>query len=623
MASLALPQQRIGNFLAVVLAVSWKVACTVVTNDTNIAAGKTYDYVIAGAGLSGLTVGSRLSAKGHSVLIIEAGLDGSWNPAIRYAEDRVFPSTFCNWRYPVYEEDGTQLPWTADAGACIGGSTSINGMVWYRPTKAELDKLESLGNPGWNFDNLLPYMEATERNIPPTPAQIAQGAGNEPEFHGHFGFINTSFPTPMRIPGAVDLYKQALPMVFPGLTPDGDLSNRTFVSMATTIYTIWHDPIAGKNRRSSAADGLVWAPDQQRQTLTILADHKVDKVIFDKRLTAKGLMFLPTISSISSSRPRKGFQVHARRGVILSAGALATPPILERSGIGRADVLKAAKIAKVVDLTGVGANLNDQPGTSALASVAEAYRNDTSLIDADGGKVFAPVIALIKSNELWRADASSNLDGLLSPTTLRARAQAIVKAKAGVNIPGAEAILNATIDLITTHNLPIAEFLSDSITATLLTAFWPLVPLSRGHLHINTSDPFSHPIITPRFLQDSFDISVAISVARAAHSVLSSAPFEGIVADPYLGFAAGPNATDADYLSWYKATMIGASHWLGSTAMLPRRLGGVVDSKLRVYGTKSLYVVDAGILPFQVTSHLMSVLYAVAGRAAVVIDQQN
>ncbi|KAM7189607.1 GMC oxidoreductase [Rhypophila sp. PSN 637] len=622
MASLALPQQRFGNFLAIVLAVSWKVACTVVTNNTNIAAGKTFDYVIAGAGLSGLTVGSRLSAKGHSVLIIEAGPDGSWKPAIRYAEDRVFPSTFCNWRYPVYEEDGTQLPWTADAGACIGGGTSINGMVWYRPTKAELDKLEGLGNSGWNFDNLLPYMEATERNIPPTQAQIAQGAGNEPEFHGHFGFINTSFPTPMRIPGAVDLYKQALPIVFPGLTPGGDLSNRTSVSMATTPYTIWHDPVAGKNRRSSAADGLVWAPDQQRQTLTILADHKVDKVIFDKRLTAKGLMFLPTISNTSSSRPLARFQVHARKGVILSAGALATPPILERSGIGRADVLKAAKIPRMVDLPGVGANLNDQPGSSAVASVAEAYQNDKSLIDANGG-LFAPVIALIKSNHLWRADARFNVKGLLSPTTLRARAQAIVKAKAAVNIPGAEAILNATIDLITTHNLPIAEFLSDSSTGILLTAFWPLVPLSRGHVHINTSDPFCSPIITPRFLQDPFDISIAISVARAAHSVLSSAPFEGIVADPYLGFSAGPNATDADYLAWYKATMIGASHWLGSTAMLLRRLGGVVDSKLRVYGTKSLYVVDSGILPFQVTSHLMSVLYAVAGRAADVIEQQN
>ena len=67
---------------------------------------------------------TQLSAKGHSVLIIEAGSDGSWSPAIRNAEDHAFPPAFCNWQYPVYEEDGRQLPWTANAGACIGGSTS-------------------------------------------------------------------------------------------------------------------------------------------------------------------------------------------------------------------------------------------------------------------------------------------------------------------------------------------------------------------------------------------------------------------------------------------------------------------------------------------------------------------
>jgi choline dehydrogenase len=216
------------------------------------------------------------------------------------------------------------------------------------------------------------YMEATERNIPPNEVQVNQGAANDPEVHGHNGFINTSFPvcsfawatqtkvgaytvqTPMRIPKAVGLYKQALRLVFPGLGPSGDMSNRTSVSMATTLYTIWRDPVTGKNRRSSAADGLLWAADQQRPTLTVLATHKVDRVLFDKKLTATGVAFLPTIATSRSNE----FKVFARKGVILSAGSLATPPILERSGIGRPDVLKAVGIHKLVDLPGVGANLN-------------------------------------------------------------------------------------------------------------------------------------------------------------------------------------------------------------------------------------------------------------------------
>ncbi|KAK4448854.1 alcohol oxidase [Podospora aff. communis PSN243] len=601
--------------LAILLGLSWQVTCAVVTNDTTHVAEKTFDYVITGAGLSGLTVGNRLSGKGHSVLIIEAGPDGSWNPAIRNAEDHAFPPEFCNWKYPVYDEDGRQLQWTANAGACIGGSTSINGMVWYRPTKPEIDKLETLGNPGWNFENLFPYIKATERSIPPNEVQASQGAGNDPEFHGRHGFINTSFPTPMRIPKAVGLYKQALQLAFPGLGPSGDMSNRTSFSLATTLYTIWHDPVTGKNRRSSAADGLLWATEQQRPTLTVLAAHKVEKVLFDKKLTATGISFLPT----DARSLGRSIKVYARKGVILSAGSLATPPILERSGIGRSDVLKAAGIHKLVDLPGVGANLNDQPDATALALMAEAHHNDTSIIDGLNG-LFAPVIALIKAHQLWGSNSNVYLNNLTSSTQLRFRAQALVDAKAAVNIPGAEAILNATIDLIVTHKLPVAEFLSDTATVILLTAFWPLLPLSRGNIHINTSTPFfSHPIITPRFLHDPFDASVAVSLARASRTVFSSSPFLGIVADAYFGTAVGSNGTDEEHLAWYKSQVIGASHWLGSTSMMPRRLGGVVDSKLRVYGTKNLHVVDAGVLPFQVTSHMMSVLYAVAGRAADVI----
>jgi choline dehydrogenase len=132
------------------------------------------------------------------------------------------------------------------------------------------------------------------------------------------------------------------------------MSNRSSVSLATTLYTIWHDPVTGKNRRSSAADGLLWAPGQQRPTLSILATHMVDRVLFDPGLTATGVVFLPANSTSSSKR----FKALARKGVILSAGSLATPPILERSGIGRPDVLKAAGIPKLVDLPGVGANLN-------------------------------------------------------------------------------------------------------------------------------------------------------------------------------------------------------------------------------------------------------------------------
>jgi choline dehydrogenase-like flavoprotein len=158
----------------------------------------------------------------------------------------------------------------------------------------------------------------------------------------------------MRIPKAVQIYKAGLPLVFPGLTIGNDLSNRTSVVSASTSWTIWHDPNTGKNMRSSAADALLWASGQQRPTLTVLANHTATKIIFDNNLAAKGVNFASTLTK------GKGrlYTVKATKSVILAAGTLATAPILERSGVGKASVLSAAKVSQLVNLPGVGANLN-------------------------------------------------------------------------------------------------------------------------------------------------------------------------------------------------------------------------------------------------------------------------
>jgi len=168
----------------------------------------------------------------------------------------------------------------------------------------------------------------------------------------------------MRIPKAVAIYKAALPIAFPGLSIGNDLSNRTSTISASTSWTIWYDPVTGKNRRSSAADGLLWAPEQQRKGLTVLANHTVDKVVFDDNMVATGVVF----GSRSRNNKTKMERVSAKIGVILSAGTLGSAPILERSGIGRGAVLQAAGVKQLVDLPGVGANLN----VSELDSEANA-----------------------------------------------------------------------------------------------------------------------------------------------------------------------------------------------------------------------------------------------------------
>ncbi|KAK2617016.1 hypothetical protein QQS21_000107 [Conoideocrella luteorostrata] len=599
----------LAQYCSTAVALAGLVCATVVTDDAAQVSNKTFDFVIVGAGLAGIT----LSGRGHSVLIIEAGPDGSWNPAVFNAEGQSFPPTYCNWNYPIYGNDGQKLNATIDAGACIGGSTSINGMVWYRPTRAEIDQLESLGNPGWNWNTLEPYMEAIERNIPPTEEQIAQGAGYEPSVHGYHGLVNTSFPTPMRIPKAVKLYKETLPRAFSGLTIGNDLSNRSSIASASTSWTIWYDPVSGKMKRSSAADALLWAPTQQRPSLTVLANHTVGSVLFDGHVKARCVSFSSTLSRNSETK----FVVNAAKSVILAAGTLATAPILERSGVGKASVLSAAKVKQLVDLPGVGANLLDQPGVSSSALIRKEYQNDTSLID--GRRLFAPEISLVNIGNIWAAGSTTVAESLTSPATLSSRAKSLVDAGAAVNVEGAEMILNATIRLIVQSKLPVAEVIAESYPTIFNAVFWPLMPLSRGHVHISSSSPFEFPVITPRFVTDAFDQQIGITVVRRIRDLWNSAPLADYIADPYYDPKIGPNGTDADYLAWFQKSTSGASHWIGATAMLPRHLGGVVDSRLRVYGTKNLRVVDAGILPFQITSHTMSTLYAVAQRAAELI----
>ena len=150
----------------------------------------------------------------------------------------------------------------------------------------------------------------------------------------------------MRIPKAQALYKEALPLVFNGLTIGDDLSNRSTIQAASTSWTIWYDPVTGKNRRSSAADALLWAEDQQRESLTVLAEHVVSKVLFksSRDLTAKGVQF-------GNSSSKNLYNVYANKEVLLAAGSLASAPILERSGIGSKSYVICFNVKKCRELT--------------------------------------------------------------------------------------------------------------------------------------------------------------------------------------------------------------------------------------------------------------------------------
>ncbi|KAJ6516811.1 hypothetical protein C8R47DRAFT_1268497, partial [Mycena vitilis] len=520
-------------------------------------------------------------------------------------------ATDCNWHYVASDVNGSTLPITIDSGKCIGGGSSINGMVWYRPTSTELDAIEDLGNPGWNSDSLFPYMKAIEHNYPPSLAQRADGADYVPADHGFSGPVNVSFPVPMRIPTAQTIYKAAIALVF-GIEDSPDLSDRTGSVSASTSWTIWWDPTnlifpTQITRRASAAYSLLYPQSKQLPTLTVLTEHKVAKVIFDKNMKATGLQYGPASGGTLQT-------VNVKREVLLAAGSLATPPILERSGVGSKSILKAAGVKQLVDLPGVGLNLQDQPGTGLSALVQSANDSNTLLID--NRNIFAPVITLVNIDQLF-GNQSATLSSSLQKN-IAARAKAAVAAGTEANLDGATQLFKTVTDLITKSKMPITELVSESYPAVMTSIFWPLTPLSRGHIHINSSNPFDSPVITPRFLSDDFDLQVAVQISKMARSLYRTGPFAPIISEVVVD-AVPDNATDTEWAEWYKSTSFGASHWMGSSAMRPRASGGVVSPTLEVYGTTGLRVVDASVIPFQVTSHTMSTIYAISQKAADII----
>ncbi|KAH7098429.1 alcohol oxidase [Auriculariales sp. MPI-PUGE-AT-0066] len=583
---------------------------TVITNDRSVAVGKTFDYIIAGGGPTSLTVANKLSAAGNSVLVIEAGKNLPNEPGIYDAERRSELGTACNWKYPAYADDGSKLGWQIDSGKCVGGSTSINGMMWYRPTQKELDLL-GRANPGWSWYDLEPYLSAIERNIPPTALQIAQGANFDPRVHGFHGPVNVSFPTPMRIPYGQALYKAAVPLVFPGLEVSADLSAREGSVCASASWTLWWDAVNKINHRSSAAFALLYPESQQRKKLTVLTEHRVASVIFDAKNVATGVRFGdPVIGNTV-------YVVKARKEVLLAAGSLQSAPILERSGIGSKRILSKFNITQLVELPGVGLNLGDQPGTGASALVKSEFMSNTSLID--NRNIFAPVVSLVNLEQLFGKEEAKSIAQEFSQT-LEQRSQALVDAGAEVDLATAKLHLEGIAYQIVHDKMPVVEFIGESYPAVMTAIFWPLIPFSKGHVHIGSSAPFDDPVITPRLLSDQFDVKFAIKVARKSRELFLSKPFQEVVADAYADPATlGPDATDEEYAAWLRETSFGASHWQGSTAMLPREYGGVVDPKLRVYGTKNLRVIDAGILPTQITSHTQSMAYTIGLKAASLI----
>ncbi|RFU80823.1 glucose oxidase [Trichoderma arundinaceum] len=579
-----------------------------------------YDYIIVGAGTCGLLLANRLTRDANfTVAVIDPGADERDNPNV------VNPlawlgliGTSVYWNYsstPQTGLGGRVLEY--DAGRGIGGTSLINGnnqnsririmiltrshltgMTYIRGDKAQIDAWEQLGNQGWDWDTLLEYYKKVEQFFPPLPWQETVGASYEEEYHGASGEIHVGFNPSLLNGSFYGNVKDSWAAIGQGLNRDAN-------SGVTAGFDVWPqtiDPV--KNVRWDSATAFYW-PVQDRPNLKLL-NGTVSKILWksSKASTpeASGVEYLAPDGQLTT--------VTAKKEVIISAGALRTPLILELSGIGNPSILSKFDIDTVVDSPGVGENMIDQPNMALTYSTKGSFPG------------YAPYATFVNASSLF----GSNVDSVAASTkdSLSRWAQQLSDDTGGaLSAEAIEQWFQVQHDLIFQKDVTIAEILSTASGTTAISAYWDVLPFSRGSVHLSSANAINSPAINPRFVSVDFDLAVQVAIGRLS-TVFWSTPLISAIVDVEVNpnsTVIPPNATDAQWESFTRNSIGSNSHPIGTASMMARELGGVVDSELRVYGTKNVRVVDASVLPMQVSGHLTATLYAVAERAAEFIVQ--
>ncbi|CAK5284092.1 unnamed protein product [Mycena citricolor] len=556
--------------------------------------GSTFDYIVVGGGLAGMTVASRLSEDPNiTVLLIEAGQDDRSNSQV----------------YDIYEYSAAfggpmDWAWTAEQGKTIhggktlGGSTSINGAHWTRGTKAQYDAWSTL---------LEPSEANAEGFSAPNDQQAAKGAQSIASYHGTSGPVQVTYPDLMyggpQQPAFVDTI-----VGLTGINHYKDLNGGTPNCVSITPLSLdWHR----NDHRSSSVEAYLTPVINQRTNWVTLARHIVTKINWanpgSTPLKASGVEYAYWVN-----QPAR-YNVKARREVIIAAGAIQTPVLLQQSGVGDPAVLGPLGITTQIPLTTVGRNLQEQTMNSLGANAVSSFDPN--------GQGPSDAIAFPNIYQVFGGDASTKVAQIQGNLSNWAASQA----GSALSASALQQIFQVQADLIINQNAPIVELFYDTgFPAALGIDMWQLLPFSRGTVKIKSTDPFTYPKINVGYFSVPMDLDIQVAGARLARRILSSPPLSGLSAGEAVPGNAVPDTdshrgSDADWKAWIKGGFASVAHPIGTAAMMRRSLGGVVDAQLKVYDTANVRVVDASVVPMQLSAHLSSTLYGIAEKAADLI----
>ena len=532
-----------------------------------MAGNKNYDFIIVGAGSAGCVLANRLSADpSNRVLLLEAG-GRDWNPWIHipvgYFRTMHNPAT--DWCY-LTEPDpgiaGRQLQWPR--GRVLGGSSSLNGLLYVRGQSEDYDHWAELGNSGWSFSEILPYFKKSED----------QQRG-EDEFHGVGGPQKVS-DLRLRRPIAEKFIQAAIAA---GIPANDDCNGPSQEGVGYFQQT------AHRGFRWSTARGFL-RPARKRGNLEVRTSTQATRVLFDGK-QATGVEFLERGTITSAT---------ARCEVILSAGAINSPQILQCSGVGDPDLLNPLEIPVVNALPGVGRNLQDHLQIRLVYKTRDRTLNDE----------VNHVLKRIMVGAQYFLTRSG-------PLTLAASQVAVfTRSRPGIERPD-----------IQFHMQPLsADKPGEGVHpfSAFTSSVCQLRPWSKGEIRIVSPDPLTYPRIHPNYLSDDRDCEVAVNAIKVARRIAATSPLKESIVEEYVPGAG--YASDGELLQAAREHSQTIYHPTG-TCKMGQDGQAVVDERLRVRGIANLRVADASIMPEITSGNTNAPTIMIGEKAADMILKDN
>ena len=507
---------------------------------------------------------------------------------------------------------------TQSRGKVLGGTSAINLIIWDRGSKPEYDAWEEVGNHGWNWDSMIQAMNKAENFTDPGPPVYTATTG-----YGVAGPINA----------VVDRYRPKTQDTWIPTFKNLGVAHNTEWLGGENVGAAYHSSAIDATHYNRSYSAVEYLP-RAGSNLKVMTNTQVAKINLEEK---SGLYAATGVTLLS------GQLLSATKEVILSAGTIQSPQLLELSGIGNADILKMAGVKQLIDLPGVGENLQDHPRVQASYQVKDGYTSFDKLKYAHP-KYTAHQLSLWEAGKYSAYDyAASGYSYQNWTSILGSDSASLVEAAKKVAASMNSVVDDKKLEFLTNPKLSPgiaqAEFIfSDGYfgskgypaegTPLYGKQFTSIIggvmhPLARGSVHINTSDASAHPVYDPTFASNAYDLQALVALAKYIRKIANTPPYSSIWAEEYEpGLDVVPESdNDAAWLTYVRNNTNTFYHPVGTCAMLPKNDGGVVDSKLMVYGTSNLRVVDASIIPILVSAHPQTGVYGIAERAAEIISR--